>query len=95
MAIPFPDDYTKGGAKNFELGYDMWWLYENSALRGKNVGGESDFKMIRSSIGLEAPVENTAEASVHVCNCVAGSSNCGDTCMNRLMYTECWAKACP
>jgi hypothetical protein len=83
-------DALTGGATAhaYELPYDVWWEHANGVLQKR--ADAASFVKTSKSIGLEAK----ATDSVDVCTCNP-NSGCGEGCVNRLMFIECFPDRCP
>ncbi|XP_050506470.1 histone-lysine N-methyltransferase ash1 isoform X1 [Diabrotica virgifera virgifera] len=70
----------------FQLPYDIWWQHTHSQLPGKDSVPSWNYRKIRTNV---YNIKNTTGAcEPQACNCKP-SSNCGDDCINRLVYSEC------
>ncbi|CAG9857685.1 unnamed protein product [Phyllotreta striolata] len=70
----------------FQLPYDIWWQHTNSQLPGRDIVPSWNYRKIRSNI---YNVKNsTGACEPQPCNCKP-TSNCGDDCINRLVFAEC------
>ncbi|XP_056642508.1 histone-lysine N-methyltransferase ash1 isoform X2 [Diorhabda sublineata] len=70
----------------FQLPYDIWWQHTHSQLPGRDIVPSWNYKKIRTNIYNVKTTTGTCEPQS--CNCKP-SSNCGDDCINRLVYSEC------
>ncbi|WAR00391.1 ASH1L-like protein [Mya arenaria] len=80
---------------DFQLPYDTWWLHYNDMLPKKGDGQQ--YRKIRNNIYVDARPSCPYEA--HTCNCSVplgqGAKGCGEDCLNRLIYSECFTDMCP
>lgn len=75
----------------YQLPYDIWWEHKHGVLARKV--DEADFTKVRSLVGLEARASDVDVPDV--CSCDRATGHCGEDCVNRMMFIECWPNHCP
>ncbi|XP_060525871.1 histone-lysine N-methyltransferase ash1 isoform X2 [Cylas formicarius] len=78
--------YLRCRRVDFQLPYDLWWQHTHSQLPGRDVVPSWNYRKIRTNVYNVKTSGGTCEPQA--CNCKP-SSNCGDDCINRLVYSEC------
>lgn len=95
--LPAPaycESYFRRTVQDFLLPYDLWWAHENSKLPGRNAVPSWNYKKIRTNVYIDIRPPNLSTEEQQICSCKP-NTECGDDCLNRLMYTECSPKTCP
>lgn len=77
---------------DFCLPWDLWHAHENGKLPGRNIVHSWNFKKIRTNVYCD--VRANPSTDLPQCSCKP-ETNCGDNCLNRLVYTECSPETCP
>lgn len=77
---------------DFCLPWDLWHAHENGKLPGRNIVHSWNFKKIRTNVYCD--VRANPSTDLPQC-CCKPETNCGDNCLNRLVYTECSPETCP
>lgn len=93
LPMPFFDKYLLQTQIDFCLPYDLWYANENDKLSGRNVVHSWNFKKIRTNIYSDS-VKPIQSPDLPQCSCKP-EYECGDNCLNRLVYTECSPETCP
>lgn len=89
---PYCEKFFRQTEIDFQLPYDLWFAHENQKLPGRDTVASWNFKKIRTNVYIDIrPNPNTDQPS---CSCKT-QSNCGDDCLNRLVYSECSPDTCP
>lgn len=95
--LPAPaycESYFRRTVQDFLLPYDLWWAHDNSKLPGRNAVPSWNYKKIRTNVYIDIRPPNLSTEEQQICSCKP-PTECGDDCLNRLMYTECSPKTCP
>ncbi|ELU06966.1 hypothetical protein CAPTEDRAFT_176480 [Capitella teleta] len=89
--------YLREERMDFQLPYDVWWLYANDMLQPQKLASPK-YKKIRHNVYVDTKPQCKGWEP-HPCSCrIPSDPNepaCGDYCLNRMVYTECNAGACP
>lgn len=93
LPMPFFDKYLLQTQIDFSLPYDLWFAHENDKLSGRNVVHSWNFKKIRTNVYADS-VKPIQSPDLPQCSCKT-EYECGDNCLNRLVYTECVPETCP
>lgn len=88
------ENYFRSSQIDFELPYDLWLAHQNGKLPGRNSVPSWNYKKIRTNIYSDVRPPNFTTDQQPICHCKL-DTECGDDCLNRLMYTECSPKTCP
>lgn len=88
--MPFFDKYLLQTQTDFTLPYDLWYAHDNDKLY-KNHSW--NFKKLRTNIYADS-VKPIQSPDLPQCSCKP-EYECGDNCLNRLVYTECVPETCP
>ncbi|KAK7486796.1 hypothetical protein BaRGS_00021943 [Batillaria attramentaria] len=82
---------------DFQLPYDIWWLYSNDMLPKKQEPLPK-FRRIRSNVYVDVK-QSSRKFEPHPCNCKRPTESeekgCQDDCLNRVVFTECTPETCP
>lgn len=95
--LPAPaycESYFRRTVQDFLLPYDLWWAHDNAKLPGRHSVPSWNYKKIRTNVYIDIRPPNLSTEEQQVCSCKP-PTECGDDCLNRLMYTECSPKTCP
>lgn len=84
--------YLRRTVIDFCLPWDLWNAHENGKLPGRNIVHSWNFKKIRTNVYCD--VRANPSTDLPQCSCKP-DTNCGDNCLNRLVYTECSPETCP
>lgn len=84
--------YLRQTVIDFCLPWDLWHAHENGKLPGRNIVHSWNFKKIRTNVYCD--VRANPSTDLPQC-CCKPETNCGDNCLNRLVYTECSPETCP
>lgn len=84
--------YFRRSEIDFCLPWDLWHAHENGKLPGRNIVHSWNFKKIRTNVYCD--VRANPSTDLPQCSCKP-ETNCGDNCLNRLVYTECSPETCP
>ncbi|KAK6179037.1 hypothetical protein SNE40_011484 [Patella caerulea] len=83
---------------DFQLPYDIWWLYHNDMLP-KKEDTRPKYKKIRNNVYVDIkPTVSGKKHEPNPCNCRRPRDNeigCLEDCLNRMIYTECSPNNCP
>lgn len=93
LPMPFFDKYLLQTQSDFTLPYDLWYAHDNDKLSGRNMVHSWNFKKIRTNIYADS-VKPIQSPDLPQCSCKP-DYECGDNCLNRLVYTECVPETCP
>lgn len=93
LPMPFFDKYLLQTQIDFRLPYDLWYAHENDKLSGRNIVHSWNFKKIRTNIYADS-VKPIQSPDLPQCSCKS-EYECGENCLNRLVYTECVPETCP
>ncbi|XP_055378610.1 histone-lysine N-methyltransferase ash1 isoform X2 [Condylostylus longicornis] len=90
---PYCEKFFRRSIQDFYLPHDIWLEYKNSKLSKRVSVPSWNYRKIRTNIYASDVVRplNTDHQS---CNCKMESA-CGDDCLNRMVYTECFPSTCP
>lgn len=86
------EKYLRQTEIDFLLPWDLYHAHVNDKLPGRNIVHSWNFKKIRTNVYCD--VKPNPSTDMIVCSCKP-DSNCGDNCLNRLVYTECMPETCP
>lgn len=93
LPMPFFEDYVMRTEIDFTLPWDLWHAHVNGKLTGRNIVHSWNFKKIRINIYADS-VKPNQSSDLPQCSCKS-EYECGDNCLNRLVYTECVPETCP
>lgn len=93
LPMPFFDKYLLQTQIDFCLPYDLWYAHEHDKLSGRNIVHSWNFKKIRTNVYSDS-VKPIQSPDLPQC-CCKPEYECGDNCLNRLVYTECSPETCP
>lgn len=93
LPMPFLENYVMRREIDFCLPWDLWYAHENGKLTGRNIVHSWNFKKIRTNIYADS-VKPNQSSDLPQCSCKP-EYECGDNCLNRLVYTECEPETCP
>lgn len=88
------ENYFRRSQIDFELPYTIWLAHQNGKLTGRNLVPSWNYKKIRTNVYSDVRPPNFTTDQQPICHCKL-DTECGDDCLNRLMYTECSPKTCP
>lgn len=91
--LPPPEFDVRQTQEEFCLPYDLWFAHDNGKLPGRNVVQSWIFKKIRTNIYADS-VKPNQSSDLPQCSCKP-EYECGENCLNRLVYTECVPETCP
>uniref|UniRef100_T1GD67 Histone-lysine N-methyltransferase n=1 Tax=Megaselia scalaris TaxID=36166 RepID=T1GD67_MEGSC len=89
---PYCERYFRRTVQDFKLPYDIWHAHMNSKLPTKVASW--NFKKLRTNVYAPDCRPNTANIDHPTCNCKP-DVGCGDDCLNKMVYTECYPSTCP
>lgn len=92
LPMPFNANYIMHKQVDFQLPYDVWYAHENDKLT-RNTVHSWNFKKIRINSYSDS-VKPEKSTDLQQCSCKL-DYECGEMCLNRLVYTECEPESCP
>nr|XP_039270681.1 uncharacterized protein LOC120345335 isoform X1 [Styela clava] len=94
--LPPPYDaglYFRSTLKDFQLPYDVWWMYKHKKITVSQNPSTSFVKITKNIYTGSRP---SVDASDQICTCNPDMKEaCGKECLNRSMLFECQPSSCP